>query len=188
MSTQDGMIKVWDPFVRFFHWTLLACFLIAFATEDDLQILHNAAGYLILGLLGCRLIWGIVGTRHARFTDFITMPTTVINYLKEVKSGTAKRYLGHNPAGGAMIVILVTVLALTIFTGIGMERSDVPANIASWFSLFNGYSHRTLKHFHEFLANLSMLLITVHVAGVLISSWQHHENLIRAMIDGKKRI
>jgi len=188
MPAQDNMIKVWDPFVRIFHWTLLATFIIAFSTEDDLQFIHDTAGYLMLGFIACRMVWGIIGTRHARFSDFIVMPTTIINYIKEVKNGTARRYLGHNPAGGAMIVVLIIVLALTIFTGVGMERSTLPASLSSWFSLFDGYSHRSLKHFHEFFANLSMLLIVAHVAGVLISSWQHRENLIRAMIDGKKRI
>ncbi|HED12686.1 MAG TPA: cytochrome B [Gammaproteobacteria bacterium] len=188
MSTHNRMTKVWDPFVRIFHWTLLAAFIVAFSTEGDLQVLHNAAGYLMLGLLACRLVWGIVGTRHARFTDFITMPSTIVAYLKDARAGTAKRYLGHNPAGGAMIVILIIVLTLTVVTGIGMERGTLPANVASWFSMFDGYSNRSLKHFHEFFANLSMVFILGHVIGVLISSWQHRENLVRAMIDGKKRI
>jgi len=188
MSTQKNMVKVWDPFVRIFHWTLLGAFFIAFSTEGDLQFLHNTAGYLILGLLACRRVWGIIGSRHARFTDFIKMPSTIIAYLKNVRTGTAKRYLGHNPAGGAMIIAMTLVLALAIFTGMGMERSNLPANIATWVSIFDGYGHRSLKHFHEIFANLSMLFIAAHVAGVLVSSWQHRENLVRAMIDGKKRI
>jgi len=188
MATENNMIKVWDPFVRFFHWTLLAAFILVFSTEDDMQFVHNAAGYLMLGLLTCRLVWGLIGTRHARFTDFIAMPSTIIRYLKEIKSGTAKRYLGHNPAGGAMIIAMIIVLALAIFTGIGMERSTLPAGFASWFSLFDGIGNRSLKHLHEFFANLSLLLIVAHVAGVFLGSWQHRENLIRAMIDGKKRI
>jgi len=89
-----GNVKVWDPFVRAFHWTLVAGFLVAFLTEDDLMTLHAWAGYLVLSLVGLRIVWGLIGTRFARFSNFLSKPSTVAEYLKDVAAFRARRYLG----------------------------------------------------------------------------------------------
>ncbi len=179
-------IKVWDPLVRLFHWTLVLAFFIAWLTEDDLLTLHVWAGYTVLGLVLARIVWGFVGTRHARFRDFVRPWPDVVGFLKQTLLGRAPRYLGHNPAGGAMIVLMLIMLLLIGLTGLflyGIEEAAGPlaglAGAPEW--LEDG-----LEEVHEFLANAMLFLVVVHVAGVLVESRIHHENLVRAMITGRK--
>jgi cytochrome b len=183
-----GTVKVWDPFVRVFHWTLVAGFLVAFLTEDDLMTLHAWAGYLVLCLVGLRVLWGLIGTRFARFSDFLSRPSTVVEYLKDVAAFRARRYLGHNPAGGAMIVVLLVLLVLTGLTGLavyGAEESAGP--LADFMRGTPGYLGDALEELHEFVANLTLLCVLLHVLGVLVASLQHRENLVRSMFTGLKR-
>lgn len=167
-------IGVWDPLVRLFHWSLVVAFVTAWATGDELQILHEGAGYTIVGLLVIRAIWGFVGTTHTRFSDFVYRPSTVIGYLIDTVRLRAKRYLGHNPAGGAMVVALLLMLALISVTGI-MMTTDAYWGI-EW-----------VAEAHELAANLTVVLIGLHLVGVLVASVEHRENLVRAMITGRKR-
>jgi cytochrome b len=167
-------VRVWDPFVRIFHWSLVACFVIAYATGDEIERVHVAAGYTIAGLLAARIVWGLVGPRYARFSNFVRSPREVLAYLRDVAMLRAPRYIGHNPAGGAMIVALLVALAGTCATGY-MITTD-----AYWGS-------RMLEHVHEFLANLAVGLVVAHVLGVLIASFEHRENLVASMISGRKR-
>ena len=111
-------VKVWDPAVRFFHWSLVSAFVIAYITEEDLLSVHTWAGYLIVGLLVVRIIWGFIGTQYARFSDFVHSPSTIIQFLKNTLALRAKRYLGHNPAGGAMVMLLIFSLLATTTSGI----------------------------------------------------------------------
>ena len=111
-------INVWDPLVRLFHWMLVIAFGVAWLTEDEWMTLHSYAGYLIVALLLFRLFWGVIGPRHARFSDFVKSPSAVIGYLKDLTKLRAKRYIGHNPAGGAMIVALLICLVMTTLTGL----------------------------------------------------------------------
>ena len=101
-TTPSRDIPVWDPAVRLFHWTLAGAFLVAYVTEDDWEMLHVNAGYLIGILIALRLLWGFVGPRHARFADFVRSPREVMTYLADAMRLRAPRYIGHNPAGGAM--------------------------------------------------------------------------------------
>lgn len=94
-------IRVWDPLVRIFHWALVGGFATAFIVEDGLLGVHVWAGYLVLSLIAVRLIWGLIGTRHARFSDFVRKPSDVLAYVRDALRLRAPRYLGHNPAGGA---------------------------------------------------------------------------------------
>ena len=100
-------VKVWDPLVRVFHWTLVIGFFTAYFTEgeEETLFLHTWAGYTVAGLVLVRLLWGFIGTRHARFSDFVRRPTVVKDYLSDVLRLKPQRYLGHNPAGGLMIVL-----------------------------------------------------------------------------------
>lgn len=186
MSTQP--IKVWDPLLRIFHWSLVSLFLFAFITEDDFLDLHVIAGYIIIGLIIFRLIWGVIGPRHARFSNFVKSPSQVKSYLKDVLLFRAKRYLGHNPAGGAMVIALLVSITMTVFFGMltygAMEFSGPLASMVSGVSdtLAEGF-----EEVHEFFANFTLFLVGLHVIGVVVASLQHRENLVQSMIDGYKQ-
>lgn len=92
-------VKVWDPVVRLFHWSLVIAFTVAWLTGDELKRIHEWAGYTIVGLLVIRILWGFVGTSYARFGNFLYRPSTVMKFLLDTARFRAKRYLGHNPAG-----------------------------------------------------------------------------------------
>ncbi len=159
--------------VRLFHWSLVASFGTAFLIVEDGQV-HETAGYVVLGLLAVRLVWGLIGTRHARFADFVRGPGAVLAYLRDLPAGRARRYLGHNPAGGAMILLLILAVGATAGTG--------------WLSTTDRFwGVGWLEELHEVAAYLSVGLIALHVLGVVASSWLHQENLVRAMITGRKR-
>ncbi|WP_428241913.1 cytochrome b/b6 domain-containing protein [Gynuella sp.] len=177
-------IKVWDPLIRVFHWSLASFFIIAYLTEGEVMPLHAYAGYGIVSLVAFRLIWGIIGTHHARFRNFVTGPGTTINYLKDITQGKAKRFIGHNPAGAAMIVALLLMVTLTAFSGMALLSVDGEGPLAN--SFFATMNEHDLKEVHELFANLTVLLVALHVAGVIASSWLHKENLVRAMLNGKK--
>lgn len=178
-------VKVWDLLIRIFHWSLAISFVVAFVTEDDFLYLHSFAGYCILGLLAFRLCWGVIGTRHARFSDFVTGPAAIKRYLKSLLTRHPEPHLGHNPAGGAVIVIMLALLALTAFTGMATLATEGLGPLADTFVA--GFSEDWLEEIHEQLANLMLLLVIVHLGGVLVSSLLHRENLVRAMINGRKR-
>jgi cytochrome b len=181
-------VPVWDPLVRVFHWTLVAAFAVAWITGDDWLQPHEVAGYVIVGLVLFRLAWGFVGPRHARFGDFVRPPREVAAYLADVARFSAHRYVGHNPAGGAMVLALMACLVLTSVSGVlalGVEEGrGLAAGLASWKESIAG---EAIEEAHEFLANLALFLVVVHVAGVLLASLQHRENLVRAMLTGRKR-
>lgn len=168
------MIKVWDPLVRIFHWSLVVSFAVAWVSAESLEGLHIWAGYAAGALIGFRLIWGIVGTRNARFWSFVKGPGAVWSYAKAMVAGTESRHIGHNPAGGAMILALLACVALTAWSG--------------WLLTFPKSIRQVwAEDVHEFAANLTLVLVVLHIAGVLIASWRHRENLARAMVTGKKR-
>lgn len=167
-------VKVWDPLVRVFHWSLATLFLVAYATGDDIEKVHVAAGYTIAGLVAFRVIWGLVGPKHARFSNFVRSPRETLTYLRDVALFRAPRYIGHNPAGGAMIVALLVLIAGSCVTGF-MLTTD-----AWWGS-------KALGEVHEAFANVTVGLIVFHVLGVLFASFEHRENLVKAMFTGRKR-
>jgi len=181
----DDTVKVWDPLIRVFHWSLVFFFFLAYFTEDDWMTLHSYAGYCIALLVLFRLIWGFIGTHHARFADFVTAPTDVIVYLKQIWHGKAKRYIGHNPAGAAMILVLLISLSITILSGVSLYATEGYGPLANTF--LSSWPEGALEEIHEFFANFTVLMVAIHVGGVLFSSLQHRENLVRAMISGRKR-
>lgn len=182
----DRQIRVWDPLVRIFHWALVLFFFTAYLSEDVSATLHVWAGYAVAGLISFRLLWGLIGSRHARFTDFVRTPRNVLSYLKDIPAGRARRYIGHNPAGGAMVIALLAFLAATVIFGMATLGADENAGplAGSWLASFNEH---TLKEIHEFFANGTLTLVFLHVAGVLFSSLHHRENLVRSMIHGRKQ-
>jgi cytochrome b len=168
-----AVVRVWDPLVRLFHWSLVVRFTIAWLTEEG-KGLHRGAGYFVLGLVAVRLIWGFVGSRHARFVDFVPGPRRLLLYANSLRSGHPPRYLGHNPAGGAMIVLMLAMLILTGGSGWLMTTD------AFW-------GIEWVEELHAIAANLTVVLVFAHVAGVIFSSLAHRENLVLAMITGRKR-
>ena len=167
-------IKVWDVLVRVFHWSLVTAFVLAYLTEDDWMLLHVNAGYVITGLLVFRLIWGFAGPRHARFADFVFSPRVVFAYSRDMLRGEAPRHLGHNPAGGAMIIVLWSLLLALGGTGWMLDSPQYR-------------DYRPLLEAHAILSDVLLVLIAVHIIGVLLASWRHRENLILAMLTGRKR-
>jgi cytochrome b len=206
MSTETD-ITVWDPLVRIFHWSLVVAFTIAYVTEDEWLNLHVWAGYVVAALLAFRLVWGFIGPQHARFSDFVFSPASVMAYLKDMVALRAKRYLGHNPAGGAMVLALLLSLAATTLSGMqvyAVEKGAGPfasialdrlSPIASAYADDDEHEHEGEGHkeggvweeIHEFFANFTLLLVVLHISGVVISSLAHNENLPRAMVTGNKR-
>lgn len=152
----------------------MALFVIALSTGEEIERVHIAAGYGIAILLGLRLIWGVIGPRNARFASFVRSPREVFAYMREVRNLTAPRYLGHNPAGGAMIVALLAALMGTAATGYMMTTD------AYWGA-------KWIEKLHEALAYGTLALAGLHVLGVAASSFLHRENLVKAMWSGRKR-
>ena len=189
----DLHVKVWDPFVRLFHWTLVVGFTIAYLSGDDAGTIHEWSGYAVLGLVSARTVWGFIGTRYARFADFVCRPSTVRRYVISLLTGHPQRYLGHNPLGGMMVVALLVMLALVSVTGIlALEPSPVSAVAVVATAQANGEDERDdgdgwISEVHEALAEFTLVLVMIHIAGVLIGSLLERENLVAAMITGRKR-
>jgi cytochrome b len=172
-ATPPATVKVWDLFVRVFHWLLASLFVLAYATGDEVEKVHIAVGYTIAALIALRIVWGFVGPRYARFANFVPAPREVVNYLRDAALLRAPRYLGHNPAGGAMIIALLALLSGTCVTGFMMTTD------AFWGA-------KWVEGIHEVMANLTVALIVFHVLGVLVTSFEHRENLVKAMLTGRK--
>ncbi len=184
-SNTPSTVKVWDPLVRVFHWSLVFFFLLAFATEDDWERLHLLAGYAVSILVGFRLAWGLVGTRNARFLSFVKSPAVVMNHLKSMLTLKTSHYLGHNPVAAVMVVALLISVALACFTGMVTIASEGYGPLAG--TLFSGWNGDWMEEVHEFFANFTLLLVFVHLAGVLFSSLLEGENLVKAMVTGRKK-
>ena len=184
----DNRIKVWDPLVRVFHWTLVAAFSLAYVTEEDFLFLHSWAGYTVFALIMLRVIWGFIGPRFARFSNFVYPAREIGTFVKQSLRLRAKRYLGHNPAGGAMIVFLIISLLLTTVTGMAVYGAgDNAGPLAAWLGNSGYFLQDIFEEVHEFFANFTVLLVFIHVAGVIVESLIHGENLVRAMFTGYKR-
>ncbi len=168
------MIRVWDPFVRAFHWALALSFAVAWFSSEDMERLHEAAGYVAGALVAARIVWGFVGPPYARFSQFVRSPATVLGYLKAIADGSEPRFIGHNPAGGAMIIVLLVAMAAATATG-WLLTTD-----AFWGST-------AAQHVHSIVAHGVALLVLAHLAGVALASIRHRENLVRAMVAGVKR-
>ncbi|WP_273250052.1 cytochrome b/b6 domain-containing protein [Sediminimonas qiaohouensis] len=189
--------------VRLFHWSLVVVFAVAWLTAEESAFVHEWAGYIAAGLIGVRLVWGLVGSHYARFSQFLRGPSATLAYLREVVKGREARYLGHNPAGAAMIVALLLTMLATAFTGWLLENPtriamlpEVPSIIApanadededEEYAERGEEGEGAIEELHEVLANLMLVLVVLHVAGVALASVRHRENLARAMVTGLKR-
>jgi cytochrome b len=160
--------------VRVFHWTLVLCFLVAWFSAQVWESLHDWAGYAAGALVIVRIVWGFAGARYARFSQFVRPPRVVIGYLKAIAAGSEARFIGHNPAGAAMIVVLLIAMAAAVATG-WMLTTDALWGV-TW-----------AQHLHSVVAHGLLLLVLLHLAGVALASLRHRENLPRAMVTGDKR-
>ncbi len=167
-------ILVWDWPTRAFHWLLVASFAGAFVTAESerWRDVHVVLGYSAAGLIAFRLLWGLVGTRYARFANFVAGPGRVLTYLKGITMGRPQHFTGHNPAGGWAIVALLGGLAITVASG--------------WATYTERGGH-FVEELHETIGNGLLLLVGIHVAGVVVGSFLHRENLVASMISGFKQ-
>jgi len=168
-------VLVWDLPVRIVHWLMVLCVAGAYLTagRDAWQLVHAALGYALGGLAGLRILWGLVGTRHARFANFVRGPRAVLHYLlRDMPHGWGKRYAGHSPAGAVAVAALLLLPLLVAASG-GAAHA---ATQAAW-----------LATLHAWAAHAMLAVIGLHVAGVVFASWRAGENLVRAMVDGRKR-
>ena len=141
--------------MRAFHWALAVSFAVAWVSSADWGGVHDADGHVAVALVALRIAWGFVGPRYARFAQFVRSPETVIGYLQAIKDGSERRYIGHNPAGGAMIVAMLSAMGSTAFTGWLMTTD------AFWGS-------ETLQHIHSALAPSVLALVALHLGPVFI--------------------
>jgi cytochrome b len=173
-SSGSHMAIVWDPLVRAGHWLLVVSVALAWLTRTGWGVWHERIGYVPLVLVAIRVAWGWYGPAHARFMDFVRGPTATFNYTLQMIRGRESRYLGHNPLGGWMIVVLLVMVALVAFTG--------------WlYTTDRFWGIEWVENLHRVLANLLLVLIAIHIGGAIYASIRHRENLIAAMIHGRKR-
>ena len=167
-------IKVWDPGVRIFHWTIVtACMLNLFILEEG-KYWHRMTGYVVAAAIAVRMIWGFVGTRHARFSDFFPTPRRLKNQLRAIVSRNEKRYLGHNPLASVMMLLLMALLATTALTG--------------WMTTLDAFwGEKWLEQLHGTIANSIMVLAFIHAGAAIVESWRHRENLVWSMVTGRKK-
>jgi cytochrome b len=168
-------VPVWSRFVRLFHWSLVATVALAWITSEVGRGLHEPIGWVMVALLALRLAWGLAGRdRAARFASFVRGPAAVVAYARNVLRQRAPRFLGHNPLGGWMVIALMLTLAAVAVTG--------------WLVTTDAFfGSEIMEEVHEALAEGVLVLVAVHVAGVIYTGRHQRENLVRAMLTGRKR-
>lgn len=173
LAVEKTKILVWDAPTRVFHWLLALSFAGAYATSEGrgLMGVHLTLGYTMAGLVAFRVIWGLIGTRYARFSSFVRGPAAVARYASGMLKPKAEHSVGHNPLGAVSIVLMLLCTLAIVYTG--------------WV-YFNGGVH-ALKSLHEGAAALMATVVGVHVAGVVLASLMQRENLVRAMFNGRKQ-
>ena len=174
-TTDDSRkILVWDAPVRVFHWLLVLSFAGAYVTAESerWRLVHVSLGYTVGGLVAFRILWGLLGTRYARFGSFVRGPRAVAQYARAMLAGKPEHHIGHNPAGAVGIVMLLLLSLATVASG--------------WVN-YNELGSKLTEDLHEVAGNLMLTVVIVHVAAVLFTSWLHRENLVRSMVTGKKQ-
>ncbi len=180
-------IRVWDPLVRIFHWSLAICFLVAYVVEDDRLNLHVLAGSIIFGLIIFRLVWGIMGTEHSRFADFICSFKQIKQHLLDLVSLRPACHIGHTPIGGVMIILLLLGLLLLTLSGVILYAQEGAHLPFAGLMAVDLDTALFIENLHGWIANMLALLVLFHIAGVLLESLLQKQNLVRAMITGYKK-
>lgn len=166
-------ILVWDAPTRLFHWLMVFSFAGAYITSEGerWRLVHVTLGYTMGGLLAFRIVWGLVGTRYARFSNFVRGPQAVMAYLRSLHDRSPQHFIGHNPAGAVAIVLLIVTGTVIV---------------ASGWATYNEVGGEWLSELHELAGNAMLLIVGVHIAGVAIATYLHRENLARSMVTGTK--
>ena len=172
--SESVRILVWDWPVRVFHWLTVLSFAGAYLTAESerWRLVHITLGYTLGGLFAFRLVWGVVGTHYALFSNFVRGPSAIFQYLKSLRSQRPEHHLGHNPAGAVAIVLLLSL-------GMGI--------VATGYCIYNDIGGEWLSEWHEAIGNAMLLVVIGHIAGVISASWMHRENLARSMLTGYKQ-
>jgi len=172
-AARGKQVLVWDAPVRVFHWLMALCFAGAYITSESesWRLLHVTLGYTMAGLVVFRIVWGVIGTRHARFSSFVRGPRAIASYLRSLLSRNPEHHTGHNPAGALAIIGMLGLTAVIAATG---------------WATYNDITGEWVAELHEVIANGMLLLVGIHIAAVVLSSWLHKENLARAMVTGRK--
>lgn len=181
-------IKVWDISIRLFHWLLLAAIVFCWwsARQDDMLEWHMRSGYLVLGLLGYRILWGFFGSRYARFSHFIYDPKRIFAYFKSLIKGQERHYLSHNPMGGLAVIALIVFVGIQAGTGL-FANDDIflEGPLAQYVS---SATSSALTSFHKQWFNALLALIGLHVSAVLFHQIFRKEKLVQGMITGRKAV
>jgi cytochrome b len=164
---------VWDAPVRVFHWLMVFAFAGAYLTAESerFRLVHVTLGYTMAGLVAFRLAWGLIGTRHARFASFVRGPHAIGRYIGSILRGHPEHHAGHNPAGAVAIVALLALAAFVALSG---------------WATYEELGGHWLEETHEAIANAMLAIVGVHIAGVVLGSLVHRENLVAAMVTGRK--
>jgi cytochrome b len=172
-TSGSSKILVWDAPTRLFHWLLVLSFAGAYLTAEGerWRLVHVTLGYTMGGLMAFRIVWGLVGTRYARFSNFVRGPQAVMAYLRSLRSASPQHFTGHNPAGAVAIVLLIVTGMVIVATG---------------WATYNEVGGEWLSELHEGAGNTMLAIVGVHIAGVVAATYLHRENLVRAMITGTK--
>lgn len=173
INSEKAQVLVWDAPVRVFHWLMVLSFAGAYLTAESerWRLIHVTLGYSMGGLVAFRIVWGLIGTRYARFSNFVSGFSAVKRYVQSLMAGRPEHHVGHNPAGAVAIVLLLLSSIAIVATGWGV---------------YNDKGGKVIEELHELSSNFMLLIVIIHIAGVVVSSWLHRENLIRAMVTGKK--
>lgn len=190
MNNNNESVKVWDVPVRLFHWTLALAFAAAYLTAKfHIGYLHTLIGYFLSVLLLARMFLGFTGNHYARFNSFIFSPGETFTYLRSLVHGRPRHYFGHNPAGALMVFALLVLLMLIFLTGlITLAVIDFEGPLLFLTHYFSDPASYAVHHLHGWLIDVALLLVPLHLLGVAAGSIQHKENLVKAMITGKKKV
>lgn len=174
IAAAASRVQVWDPLVRILHWTLALACIANLSVLRDANELHEYIGYAALAAVAIRILWGVIGSQHACFGDFIPGPRRLLSYCTQLLRGREPRYLGHNPAGAVMMMMLVLLVVIASLSGwmMGTDRF---------------WGVEWVETLHETAANLILASTVLHVMGAVVESIRHRENLILSMITGCKR-
>lgn len=174
VRTRQSSVEVWSLYVRLFHWTLVLSVTVAWLTSGEIMKIHEYAGYIAVSLVASRFVAGLFGSGYTRFAQFVRSPAETIRYIGDIWKKTERRHIGHNPAGAAMVLVLLVCVCAIALTG-WMQTTDAYWGVA-WVQVA-----------HQLLGNAILILVAFHVAGVALASIRHGENLVKSMITGRKR-
>jgi len=189
-STPLETVKLWDPLLRVFHWSLTICVVAAWVLGEfgpDVMTLHFYFGYAVLGLLAFRVLWGFVGPEHARFKNFAYGPVSIVKYVFGMFRRSPSYWRGHNPLGGFFVFILLGVLAVHGISGLFADPEDY-INVGPLAQYVNSDASRSALALHALTAWVVLCLVVLHVAAIGFYSKWKGENLVTPMITGKKTV